>query len=366
MNIRTTAQELFKGKETNKNLPKRNSRKKSKFNFPLYATITSLLVAAVGGINWLIDPLWYSHGNLLTGKNFAFNERISKANLFFRTKDTKNYDCLILGSSRVITLRASQFTENQCFNYALKGAEIEEFIQYARSLKAHNFAPKKVYIGVDGFNFVIKKRQPIKDFDIASLKTPSPLHAYLSADVFTFSLMTLLGISPDPGNYYDRNFEGADFEDYPVYQPDFYKPQEAQKCDFSIVDLFASLRKVFPQAEFVGYVAPRSAWSIVNDTYGRELTVECELPVFYELAQLYDVMYDFSIPSVVTKDTRNTFDGSHYSVKINDEIAKIMEGKANSFGIRVDRYSFEEYRQIYLDSIKQFLEENNQMQRWRN
>lgn len=362
MKLKTITKDFFKTKKIDKILPK---KKTQKFNFGLYTLITSLLIGTVGGINWLVDPLWYSHGNILTGKNFAFNERISKTNLFFRTKDKNNYNCLILGSSRVITLRASQLTEDRCFNYAIKGGEIEEFIQYAHSLQEHGFKPEKVYVGVDGLNFVVKEREPIEPFDLKSLKTKSPLDAYLSVDVLTFSIMTLLGISPDPGNYYDQNFEGADVENYPVYEPDFYKPQVAQKCDFKIVDLFADLRKFFPNAEFIGYVPPRSAWSIVNDTYGRKLTEECELPVFYQLAQEYDVMYDFSIPSAVTKDVKNTFDGSHYSVKLNDEIAKILSGKSNSFGIRVDQYSFEEYRQLYLDAIKEFLKENNQMQRWR-
>lgn len=361
MNLKTIAKDFFKAKKIEKSLPK---KKTQKFNFVLYSSITSLLITTVGGINWLVDPLWYSHGNILTGQNFAFNERISKTNLFFRTKDKNNYNCLILGSSRVITLRASQFTEDRCYNYSIKGGEIEEFIQYARSLQEHGFKPRKVYIGVDGLNFVVKERQPIEPFDLKSLQTPSPLHAYLSVDVLTFSIMTLLGISPDPGNYYDRNFEGADFADYPAEQPGFYKPQEPQQCDFKIVDLFADLKTFFPNAEFIGFVPPRSAWSIVNDTYGRKLTKECELPVFYQLAQEYGVMYDFSIPSAVTKNVKNSFDGSHYSVKINDEMAKIMEGKSNSFGLRVDQYSYAKYRQIYLDAIKQFLQENNQMQRW--
>jgi hypothetical protein len=129
------------------------------------------------------------------------------------------------------------------------------------------------------------------------------------------------------------------------------------------VQWFADLRNYFPNAEIIGYVPFRSAWSIVNDTYGRNLT-PCEIEAFYQVSQAYDVMYDFSMPSTITKNPQHTYDGSHYSVKVNDQIAEILQGKPVTFGIRVDNISYEEYRQFYLDSIQQFLAENNQMQLW--
>lgn len=337
--------------------------RESKFSFKLYGLITSLLLGIVGGINLLVDPLWYSHGNLITGKNFAFNERITKTNLFLRTKERVNYDCIILGSSRVIALNPSNFQDRKCFNYALKGGQIEDFIDYAQLIEQEGLAPQRIYLGVDGLNFVAQQRKKRQPFDVNLVATKSPLHAYLSADVFLFSIMTLLGISPDPGNYYDRNFEAVDFENPPVYRPDFYKPLEKQECDLSIVQLFVDLKKVFPNAEFIAYVPPRSAWSVINDTYGRGL-MDCYLTAFYQLSQSYDVMYDFSVPSEVTKNAALTFDGSHYSVPVNNEIANILQGKSNSFGIKIDAYNYEDYRRLYLTKIKEFLAENNQLQRW--
>lgn len=339
---------------------------KSRFNFKLYGLVTSILLGSVAAINWAIDPLWYSHGNILTGKNFTFNERITKTNLFLRTKDSADYNCIILGSSRVTALRPSNFKNNRCFNYALKGGEVPDFVNYAESLKKEGVDPNIVYVGVDGLNFVEKERKQQEPLNLDSLSTKSPLEAYLSADVLLFSVMTLLGVSPDPGNYYDRNFEPVDFEAPPVYTPGFYKPAPPQKCDLSAVETFANLRNAFPNAEFVGYVPPRSAWSMVNDTYGREL-MDCYLLGFYKLAQSYDIMYDFSAPSQITKNPDNTFDGSHYSVTVNNEIAQILQGQDNAaFGIRVDKYSFEEYRSLYRQKLKNFLAEKGQLELWQN
>lgn len=347
-------------------VPHERPVQEGKFSFGLYGLVTSLLLSSVAGVNWLIDPLWYSHGNILTGKNFAFNERVTKTNLFLRTKDQANYDCIILGSSRVTTLRASELSNNNCFNYALKGAEIPDFVSYANFLQEQKIAPKIVYVGVDGFNFVEQERKEHPPISIASLQTPSFLQAYLSSDVLLFSAMTILGFSPDPGNYYDQNFEPVDFPNPPVYDAKFYKPGSPQKCDLTSVETFIGLKEVFPNAKFVAFVPPRSAWSMVNDTYGRGL-MDCELSAFHQLGQNYDAMYDFSIPSTITQNPRNTFDGSHYSVATNNRIAQILQGKTDSdFGIRVDNYQFDDYRAAYRQKLKNFLEKEGELKRWDN
>ncbi len=110
--------------------------------------------------------------------------------------------------------------------------------------------------------------------------------------------MTLLGISPDPGNYYDRNFEPVDFAEPPVYTPEIYQPAPPQKCDLSAVETFANLKNTYPNAKIIGYVTPRSAWSMINDTYGRVL-MDCYILGFLNLAEFFDSMYDFSARSIL-------------------------------------------------------------------
>ena len=370
MNVKSAARGFFKlvkRRSPEMTTPQINQENNNtKFSFSLYGLVTSFLLGSVAGINWLIDPLWYGKGNILTGKNFAFNERITKTNLFLRTKDQVDYDCIILGSSRVTALRKSEFTNYNCFNYALKGAELPDFADYANFINNQGIDPDIVYIGIDGLNFVEKERKEQQPVEVESLQTKSPLEAYLSADVLLFSAMTLLGISPDPGNFYDQNFEPVDFANPPTYDPKFYDPAELQRCDLSSVETFASLQEFFPNAKFVAYVPPRSAWSIVNDTYGRGL-MDCYLLAFHELSQRFDVMYDFSSPSTVTKNPDNTFDGSHYSVTVNNRIAKILQGESDdTFGIRVDQYNFDDYRAIYRQKLREFLVENDQLKRWDN
>ncbi|MBW4505857.1 MAG: hypothetical protein KME64_05010 [Scytonematopsis contorta HA4267-MV1] len=335
-----------------------------RFDFKLFVGVTSFLIASVGLLNWLVDPLWYGSGNRLTGKNFAFNERVSKTNLFLRTKG-KSYDCLILGSSRVIALKASAFSGQNCFNYAVKGGEIPDFISIAKFVKDNGIYPKRVYVGVDEFNFVKKDKVNKDNTDVSKLATPSIYQAYFSSDVFMFSLMTLLGQSPDPANYYNSKFEMEEFPTKPIFKPEFFPAQSPQQCDLSQVNSYAQLRNIFPNAKFIGYVPPRAAWSVINETYARNIT-GCTLEGFHKVAQLYDEMYDFSIPSPLTKNPDSTFDGSHFSPAANDKVAEVLQGKPSDISLKVHKYSLSEYQKLYKGKLKEFLKEQGELKRWKD
>ncbi|MEB3279098.1 MAG: hypothetical protein VKK42_09305 [Lyngbya sp.] len=322
-------------------------------------------MGTVGLTNWLIDPLWYSQGNRITGKNFPFNERISKTNLLLRTKD-QNYNCLILGSSRVIALKASKFKNERCFNYSFKGGLADDFVEYAQFAKDAGINPETIYVGVDGFNFVKQNKFNEQGSNPSESATQSIFQAYFSLDVLTFSAMTILGMSPDSANYYNKKFEIEEFEKPPEYKPQFDEPLGEQSCDISRVEIYGKVKEIFPNAKLVGYVPPRSAWAVILETYDRNLT-NCELEGIHKVSQIYDEMYDFSIPSSITKEPDNTYDGSHFTPEINDLVAEIMQGEKYDklFGVRVDNYSLNQYKSTYKMEMKKFLEEQNQIQRWK-
>ena len=139
-----------------------------------------------------------------------------------------------------------------------------------------------------------------------------------------------------------------------------------QSCDISRVEIYGKVKEIFPNAKLVGYVPPRSAWAVILETYDRNLT-NCELEGIHKVSQIYDEMYDFSIPSSITKEPDNTYDGSHFTPEINDLVAEIMQGEKYDklFGVRVDNYSLNQYKSTYKMEMKKFLEEQNQIQRWK-
>lgn len=330
-----------------------------RFSFAAFAAALALLLALVGGLNWLIDPLWYAHGNRLTGRNFAFNERIAKVNLLRRTAG-EDWDCLILGSSRVTMLRPSGFEGMRCFNFALKGAEAPEELAYGRFARDLGLRPAHLFVAVDDFNFVDKKEtarraQPRVD------GTPSAWHAFFSTDVLTFSLMTLAGVSPDI-NYYDRNYEQQ-----PLRAPTPFEPRVIDKPDLACsthhLQTFRQIRALFPQARAVAYAPPMSPWYQFSDVYLRNL-LDCTLDAFHAVAQDYDAFLDFGVPSTLTLDNRHTHDGTHFSPEANDVVAQRLQRPAPDVAIDVKPLSRVQYREIVRARLRAFAADNGLLEHW--
>jgi len=340
-----------------------------KFNFQLFSVVASLMFC-VGALNYLVDPLWYKHGNLITGKNFSFNERISKTNLFLRNKN-KGYNCLILGSSRVVALNASRLKQYKCFNYSFKGDWAPDFVNVSKFLKKESLNPKLIYVGVDEFNFIEqqdvekKLRQQGKEEDFSKFATSSPYHAYFSFNTLLFSLKTLQEHNPDPRNYYNNNYEVVDFNPRLRYTPVFLPLKESRKCDLSTVRFYLQIRSLFPKAKIIGYVPPVSAWYVVNEVYNRNV-MDCVLQGFYEIAKIYDDMYDFSVPSLLTMNPKNTYDGTHFTPQANDDVLAVLENNNNNLGLNIREYNFESYKRTYKNKLKDFLVNQGRLDLWRN
>jgi hypothetical protein len=330
-----------------------------RYSFAAFAGALLLVLALAGALNYLVDPLWYAHGNRLTGKNFSFNERVSKINLLHRTAD-QDWDCLILGSSRVTTLRQSRFEGLRCFNLALKGAEAAEQLAYGRHARERGLRPRVLVVAVDDFNFIervhtARRAQPRVE------GTPSAWHAFFSTDVLTFSLMTLAGVSPEP-NYYDRNFEQQ-----MLYAPPPWKPVVEDKpdlpCSMDHVETFRKLRAVFPEAQAWAYAPLMSPWYQFSDVYTRGL-LDCTLEAFHAVARHYDVFLDFGIPSPVTTDNRLTLDGTHFTPEANDVIARALPGAPGEMALDVKATSLEAYRADVRRRLQAFAAEHELLGLW--
>lgn len=339
-----------------------NQKPASKFSFTIFGATCFSLLGSIGLLNWAVDPLWYHQGNQLTKKNFAFNERISKTNQFLKNGPA-TYDCVILGSSRVVALNADQFEAHNCYNYSFKGGWAEDFIRAAEFIKEQGLEPEVIYVGVDEFNFVKFTDNTTNDQDFGENATKSPFHAYFSSNVLTFSLLTLLGMSPDSANYYDTDFETQEFADAPKFNPEFYPIASPQECDLTKVERYRAIQDVFPDSTIIGFVPPRAAWSVVNETYNRGI-LDCALEGFYRVSQIYDGMYDFSVPSEMTLNPENTYDGSHFTPASNDIVADVLEGQSSEASLDLTELTFSEYLEAYKTELKQFLDAEGATEFW--
>jgi hypothetical protein len=300
----------------------RPSRLLARYLAALVAT-ASVIAGLCLVVNLLVDPLWYLHGNVVTGVNFAFNERIAKLNRFLpRMRD---YDCLIMGSSRTTLLPERRFSGYRCFNLAFSGGRINEFLLYAQYLRARGFAPALLIVGVDPFDFRGPMPDPdVPDFVRREADPPLLLRTYLSLDVLDFSIQTLTGDSPHH-RYYDRDLNCRIEVRARVYRPPrvltpFSAPTEVHP---ERAALYVQLRHMFPTARAVGYVPPVSAWTIGRISLSGGL--DGYLTALDRIAAGFDEFLDFGIPSDITVTTSNTLDGSHYSEAVNARIAVALQ-----------------------------------------
>ena len=226
-------------------------------------------------------------------------------------------------------------------------------MKYAEFVKQKGANPKKVYLGIDTFNFDPKNK--ISTNVVVSQPKPIFQPYLFSSDNLNFSIRAIRGDYNLP-RYYDGEFQVQVIDNAPEYKPKLSKSISKETCNLSRVDYYKKLRNIFPQAEFISYVPPVSAWSVFNNSYSRGL-MNCQLEAIHQVSQFFDTTYDFSYPSSVTMKTENTYDGSHFYLEVNDQIAEILEGKQSDFGIRVDRMNLDEYQEFYRKQLKEFLQQ---------
>ncbi len=336
-----------------------SSKKNSAWSYLTYYLGTILIFVLIFvSINWIIDPLWYYKGNQITGVNRVINERISKMNLFLNNYQTSNYDCVILGSSKTTLLPASQISGHNCFNFAFSAGKITDFIDYAKYIKSLNFNPSIVYVGIDEFNFTYPQNNTTPEF-IRSQKLPTPFYQTLfSFDTTIFSLQTLFNpLKPQP-RYYDSTFEVKIRKPMRKFNPKITtNQQEKAKYDSSVVQMYKELKTIFPEAYFVGYAPPLSAWTVVNRLYNKNL-LEKYLLSMIEMSHFFDALHDFSIPSSLTTSRINTYDGQHYTPEANLQVIRVMENNLPSeIGIIVEKNRPYLYTSQYWERIKWFLDQ---------
>jgi len=304
-------------------------------------------------INYVVDPLWYDKGNLLFNQNYAFNERLSKTNLFL--SNPLNYDCIIFGSSRTTLLNSDKIQGHRCFNFSFSGGLLNEFEYYAKYIDKWGVRPDLAIIAIDSFSFY-RNNDPLKsipEFILTLEKPPGILKSYLSLDTLFFSIRTLLKNSPYP-RYYKNDFHADILLGTPLYrEPDCITiDPNSKKFDRLNVESLKNLRESWPETKFVGYVSPISAWDISALYY--DGTLDSYLSVIYQTKYYLDSLFDFSIPSCITMNPDNSYDSEHYCFKTTNLIAESINNDQAEFGLNLKALSEDQYKAQFLKAIKHF------------
>jgi hypothetical protein len=293
-----------------------------------------LIVAGCFVVNCLVDPLWYLRGNVLTGINYPFNERLAAIIRFLpRLQD---YDCVIFGTSRASLLAEEKIEGYRCYNLSISDGQAPEYILYARYLRERGFAPRLMIVDVKRAEFIgPEQAAEVPDFIRTGSSPPSIFASYLSLDALDFSIRTLRGDAPHH-RYYDANFRAELEVRSKRHRYDPHGPIKPQPAPFDVhaerAAAYIELRREFPMARAIGYIPPESAWRIAAFSLTGQL--DSYLAAIDRVAAAYDEFLDFSIPSALTQSKDGTYDGSHYTRAVN---ARVLTGlMANQSDLAVD------------------------------
>jgi hypothetical protein len=321
-----------------------------------------LLASAIFGLNAYIDPLWYFGGNRYSGINYTVNERLSKLNLYL--KSPGSYDCIIFGSSGVTLLDPSLFKYHHCFNFSSSAGNVLDFIDYAKYIKALGVQPQLIIVGVDLFDFQSNKLKSDAPAEVKKLTSPpSALTTYLSWDAVALSIKTIRGQASTPRNY-DKNFKGIILTQLLSPQSVKYMQDQIFRSPDSFVSTtepattdniryYQELRDIFSHSEYVGYVPHRSPRLMAKiESQGH---LDSALEVIYQVSKVFDRFYDFSIPSEVTTNSSDTYDGLHFGPDTTRHIAEEINGDTQTPWLHLHEETYEQYRSDYRHRLDEYI-----------
>ena len=313
----------------------------------LSALVVAILVFC---INLFFDPLWYHEGNQLEELNYMFNERLSKTNQYLKRQPTTSFNCFIFGSSRTTLLNESLLDEPyHCFNFSFSGGRIQEFVAYAKWLKHRGEDPKYIILGIDDFNFVeLDTEINIPDFIKHHTNPPSIFFNYFSIDALDMSFRLFVHSENDP-KIYNGQFLGVVIPNPPRYHPKIFSTPHTMRK--GAIGDYQELRMIYPTSVFIGYIPPISSWITASKS---QEELNFFLNSVYTMSSFFHVLYDFSIPSEVTNNPENTYDGSHYFPYIQNAIVKSINNEPMAFGIQVNNIPREDYIDAYKIELSKF------------
>ena len=321
----------------------------------LLATV-GLIVAACFTVNCLADPLWYLRGNVLTGINYPFNERLAEIIRFLPR--LQEYDCIIFGTSRASLLPEEKIQGYHCYNLSVSDGQAREYLLYAKYLRERGFAPRLMIVDVKRAEFIGPEQAlEVPDFIRDGAGPPSIFASYLSIDALDFSIRTLRGDAPHH-RYYNQDFRAELEVRSKRHRYDPKGPIKPEPAPFGVhperAAAYVELRRQFPTARAIGYIPPESAWRIAAFSLTGQL--DAYLAAIGKVATAYDEFRDFSIPSKLTEGKEGTYDGSHYSRAVNARVLAGLMADQSDLAVDWRREDLAAVTALYHRRLAEFME----------
>jgi hypothetical protein len=314
--------------------------------------MTLSVTLTIFSINFLVDP--FGEREWVAPKRYKpiVHERSEKYNYIFNQNNIQNYDCLILGNSRVMSIVPSENKPIQeCYNFGVHVANnpeklfiLEEWLKRAPL--------KKVYLGNDLYTM----HQRLNPLEFKSERfTKGSENNYLAFSTLKISIKVLNNLFYDHPQVYFNNDGSIVYSQYEneikegkfdhsdnhfvemarasvhhdfVQTPFAYEPKALDSlkkikklCDQHKIELYTFITPTFHEAKF-----QMEQNSELNQSIQRFQN---------DLVHIFGKVYNFDIDTSLNRDPRNFYDIAHYRPIIGHFMVERIE-QNGSYGEELD------------------------------
>lgn len=322
----------------------------------------------IGGFNYIIDPLWtVNSSNKYNNVQKGFNERQQKTNYIYNRK-LKNYNGILLGSSRATYINQNEFANMNIYNYASSGIlpyEYKGYLDFAKEIKGKDF--EYIIIGSDFYgtnNIKLSEPSTYVNNAISSIYKYKML---FSIDTIKNSFINIKNSFNGAKIYYDRDnikyrSKISEIERKMKYTEslkrhtlDLSDPTYSYNNNY--INILKQLKKENPNTKFIIFTSAITSDLLVSIIKNAKRINEFERWL-RELIEVFGSINHFMTINSITQNLQNYPDDDHAYPNVVKFIAnKVSNHKNNNipkdFGIILDKDNID----IYLEKFKIQIEE---------
>ncbi len=323
----------------------------------IFTTVTISLIVTVFSINYIVDP--YGYRSWIVEKKYKpiIHERSEKYTYIFHQNNFHKYDCIILGSSRVMSIMPKiHNNEKGCYNFGVHVANnpeklfiLEEWLKKAPL--------KKVYLGNELYN-VHSNNNPL------AISRPKFIQGsegnYLSLATLNISLKSFLYALENKSQIY---FESDGSIRYPIKEESIKNKtfdHSTKHFDKLAKDTFYNdyLHNPFTYKEQALYPLKQiktlcnkhniQLYPFITPTYSEMQNQFNSTPALkaasskfrQDLIHIFGNVYDFDVKHPLNDRPENFYDAIHYRPLIAKQIVDEIENDTKSYGTLLSNKNF--------------------------
>jgi len=338
----------------------------------VFVALSFLGVAFVGGVNFVVDPLWnFSHKYDFNNVQNGFDERQQKTN-YVQFRNMTQYQGVLLGSSRTTHINQNDFYNMNIFNYASSSMYPYEYKGYIDNFKKKNSQKLKyIIVGADFYGTSVPRDVKFQNPEFYITKSESFAYRFkmlFSLDGLRKSVANIKCFLNSAKVYYSREnvkyaLRVSEQERFERYTKNLKRHTESfmkNKYEYNneYLAILQALKKDNPDTKIIFFTSPITADLLVSIIKNGDKLNEYK-DWLRLLVNNFGEIYHFMDISSVTTNLQNYPDDDHFYDNVAKMVANKIANVENSetpmdFGIRLNKNNLEDYLKTFETKLKSY------------